>query len=114
MKKISATIFKPKTAVFLIVLTFCALSGFSQKPDTLHLIYHHTQNKAHDTTLAHIDRWVKSLHGKHMDITVIGYYHKPEFKPFAQERVDEMFLILNRKARDLVTFGTFSDRKSVV
>ncbi|PBQ34216.1 hypothetical protein CNR22_21395 [Sphingobacteriaceae bacterium] len=102
---------RAKAFTFVILLSLCFFRGISQKVDTLHLIYHHTQNKAHDTTLKHLDRWIKSLNGTHMDITVVGYYPTTNFKPFAQERVDEMFLILNRKGRELFTFGEFSSKK---
>lgn len=111
MKNKSAGTLHAKTLLFIALLSFCFFRGISQKVDTLHLIYHHTQNKAHDTTLKHIDRWIKSLNGTHMDITVVGYYPSTNFKPFAQERVDEMFLILNRKGRELFTFGEFVSKK---
>lgn len=110
MKNTSAAT-KAKAFTFIVLLSLCFFRGISQKVDTLHLIYHHTQNKAHDTTLKHIDRWIKSLNGTHMDITVVGYYPSSNFKPFAQERVDEMFLILNRKGRELFTFGEFAAKK---
>jgi len=108
--KNSTTLIARTRVIALVLLTFLVgQTGFSQ--DTLHLYYHHTQMKAHDTTLAKIDAWVKKLNGKHQDITVIAYFHKPEFKKFSQERADEMFLILNRKARELITIESIGPKK---
>src|SRR4051812_48928104 len=75
----------------------------AQKYDTLHLYYNQISVQPHDTTLAKMDKWIKSLNGKHQDIKIVAYYHKFEFKKYAQERVDEMFLTVNRKARSLFT-----------
>lgn len=89
-------------APVMAILLFCSTFGFSQK-DTLHLPYHHTQIAPHDSTVAKIEAWAKKLNGQHVDIEVVAYFHKPEFKKFAQQRCDELFLILNRKARSLIT-----------
>lgn len=94
-----------------LLIMFVFTAPMLSQSDTLHLIYHHTQKAAHDTTLARIDKWIKTLKGKHVDITVIGYYPQSNIKPYAQERVDELFLVLNRKARDLFTFGEFTTKK---
>lgn len=91
-----------RTIVAAALLFVGISAGFAQ-PDTLHLYYHHTATTPHDTTLAKMDKWIKSLNGQHQDLRIVGYFHKYEFRKFAQERVDEMFLVVNRKARSLFT-----------
>ena len=84
-----------------LAFTFLFFSASSQ--DTLHLNYHFTQILPHDSTQAKIDKWVKSLNGQHVDIKVIAYFNRSEFKKVSQQRCDELFLVLNRKARSLIT-----------
>lgn len=84
-----------------LAFTFLFFSARSQ--DTLHLNYHFTQILPHDSTQAKIDKWVKSLNGQHVDIKVIAYFNRSEFKKVSQQRCDELFLVLNRKARSLIT-----------
>ena len=84
-----------------LALTFLFFTARSQ--DTLHLNYHFTQILPHDSTQAKIDKWVKSLNGQHVDIKVIAYFNRSEFKKVSQQRCDELFLVLNRKARSLIT-----------
>lgn len=79
--------------------------------DTLHLYYQGLQSKTPDTTEAKIAAWAKKLKGKHVDVHVLTYYEKSEFKKYSQERSDEMFLILNRQARDLITIVSNSPVK---
>ncbi|MDI1356153.1 MAG: hypothetical protein PSX36_14635 [bacterium] len=93
--------------VFMFVL---AKTGRAQS-DTLHLYYIQTQSTIQDSTNKKIDNWVKSLNGKHVDIDVVAYYSKLEYKKFAQQRNDELFLVLNRKARALITIGFIGPKK---
>jgi len=92
-----------KHLFFCFALTFGCVSQNLLGQDTLHLNYHHTQMKAHDTTVAKIERWAKSLNGKSVNLKVLAYYHKSEFKPGATARNEDLFLVLNRKARTLIT-----------
>src|SRR5688572_6376986 len=100
MKNSTTVMAHYRAIVFLFISAVFAGPGFSQ-PDTLHLYYHAVHTKPADSTEARIDKWVKKLNGKPVDIDVVGYYHKPEFKQFAIDRCDELFLVLNRKARAL-------------
>ena len=101
----------PRLALcFVVVFFMCSANGNAQA-DTLHLNYYLSQVMPHDTTSAKIDKWVKSLKGQPVKITVAAYYHKPEFKKFAQQRCDELFLVLNRKARSLITIESIGPRK---
>lgn len=96
-------------AGLLFTFIFSA-SGFGQS-GTLHLNYVSTQIELNDTSIAKLDDWVKSLNGRHVDIQVVAYFHRPEFKKFASQRADELFLILNRKARSLITITFIGPRK---
>src|SRR5688572_9547777 len=110
MKKPTILITQTRGIVLLLMLIVLAKPGLAQF-DTLHLNYHPVHTKPHDSTEAKIDKWVKSLNGKHVDLEVVAYFHKPEFRRFAQERCDEMFLVLNRKARSLITIKTIGPKK---
>ncbi len=94
----------------IALLTFFSSSAYSQV-DTLHLYYHHTQIAPPDSIQAKIEKWAKALTGKHVDIQVVAYYHKPEFKKFSQQRLDELFITLNRKARAVITIESMTTKK---
>src|SRR5438046_1102073 len=100
MKKELTPVFKAQSRIIpvLFIMITCIARVFSQE-GTLHLNYQAIKTEPHDTTLAKIDQWVKKLNGQHVDISVIGYYNKVEFRKYAQQRCDELFLVLNRKAR---------------
>jgi hypothetical protein len=100
-----------KYFVLSLFALFAIISPLSAQTDTLHLNYHYTQTSAHDSTQARIDEWIKSLNGKHVDIQIVAYFHKPEFKKAADARSEELFLILNRKARALFTFVSNGSKK---
>lgn len=89
--------------LFLVLTTLFFTGKLAAQSDTLHLNYDNISTVPHDTTLAKLDAWIKKLNGTHVNINVYAYFSKPEFKKYAQQRADEMFLILNRKARSLFT-----------
>lgn len=88
-----------KLSVILIAITSFQLS-FGQ--DTLHLDFGNTQTVPDKAMEDKIVAWGKTLNGKKQDIKVRAYYHKADFKEFAQKRLDEMYLSLNRKVRDVI------------
>ncbi len=88
---------------------FCVNQGFSQ--DTLHLDFKATQTVPDKVIEDKIVAWGKTLNGKKQDINIVAYYHKGEFKKFAEQRVEEMFLSVNRKVRDLVNIKTQEAQK---
>jgi hypothetical protein len=98
-------------AMALVLLMTTLHSRLGAQSDTLHLHYLGTQIQLHDTSVAKIANWAKSLNGKHVDIEVLAYFHKSEFKKFASQRADELFLELNRKARSLITITFIGPRK---
>lgn len=110
MKNPATLITKAKITVMMLMAIGISQPLVSQN-DTLHLNYVQVQTKMPDSTEAKIAQWAKSLNGRHVDVNVIAYYHKSEFKKYAQERADEMFLILNRKARALITIQSINTKK---
>lgn len=95
--------------ITLALSIFCLNQAFSQ--DTLHLDFGATQTAPDKAMEDKIVAWGKTLNGKKQDINIIAYYHKGEFKKFAEQRVEEMFLSVNRKVRDLVTIKTQEAQK---
>jgi hypothetical protein len=88
----------------------CAFPSVSQT-DTLHIYYQGLQTKTLDSNETKIANWAKTLKGKHVDVTVLAYYEKMDYKKYAQERADEMFLSLNRKARDIISIKSIGPKK---
>src|SRR3954467_6521444 len=109
MKKLNFLSNTFSLTLFFITLFFS--SGISQTYDTLHLNYHHTATTAHDSTQKKIENWVKKLNKQHVDVRVYAYYHRPEFKKFADDRIEDLFIVLNRKARDLITIKEMTSKK---
>lgn len=105
MKKINL-----KSFLVLAIVTLLALPGVSQK-DTLHVYYKGFETKLPDTSDAKVGAWAKKLKGQKVDIQVICYYDKGDYKKYAQERTEDMFLIVNRKARDYVTITSNITKK---
>jgi hypothetical protein len=97
--------------VFILFATLLfSLKGFSQS-DTLHIYYRGLETKVLDSTEAKIAKWAKSLNGKKVDIEVISYYNDAQFKKYSQERCDELFIIVNRKARELINITFIGPKK---
>lgn len=94
-----------------LLLSFVFVNAIVAQSDTLHLNFAPTQTVPNDTIEARIVKWGKSLKGQHVDIDVVAYYHKSDFKKLADTRVDEMYLSLNRKVRDLITIKSQGSKK---
>jgi len=94
----------------IFILGLITIKGYAQS-DTLHLNYKGLDTKMPDSTEARIVEWAKKLNGKHVDVDVVAYYDQSDFKKFAAERADESFLILNRKARELITINSYAPKK---
>lgn len=99
-----------RIVLFLLSVTLLSLKGFSQT-DTLHIYYRGLETKILDSTEAKIAKWAKSLNGKKVDIEVISYYNDAQFKKYSQERCDELFIIVNRKARELIHITFIGPKK---
>ncbi|MBL7913056.1 MAG: hypothetical protein JNJ41_18480 [Bacteroidia bacterium] len=99
-----------RSLLVLSILTLLALPGISQK-DTLHVYYKGFETKLPDSSDAKVGAWAKKLKGQKVDIQVICYYDKGDYKKYAQERTEDMFLIVNRKARDYVTITSNITKK---
>src|SRR5436190_12114400 len=103
------TVISNRIMFFIAIALFANFRGLSQ--DTLHLNYNQVQTVLADTSVAKIEKWVKKLNGQHVNISVYCYYSKPEFKKYSQQRADELFLELNRKARNLITIDFIGPKK---
>jgi hypothetical protein len=105
-----------RNSQLLVVILFATILKctpvFSQT-DTLRLYYKGLDTKVPDTTEAKIVNWAKARKGQHFDVAIVAYYDKGEFKQFAQTRSDEMFLVMNRKARELITIQSYEPKKGV-
>ncbi len=99
-----------KIIVLLFISAFISLSTNSQT-DTLHIYYRGLETKVLDSNETKIAAWAKSLNGKKVNIEVITYYHESQFKKYSQERADELFIILNRKARSLINITFIGPKK---
>lgn len=101
-----------KNSIKLSVLVLAIISiqqVYAQ--DTLHLDFGNTQTVPDKAMEDKIVAWGKTLGGKKQDIKVRAYYHKADFKEFAQKRLDEMYLSINRKVRDLVNIKEQETKK---
>ncbi|MDI9341774.1 MAG: hypothetical protein QM534_14485 [Sediminibacterium sp.] len=58
--------------------------------------------KLADTSEAKIGEWSKKINGKKSDVEIYAYYETSDFKKFSQERLDEVYMVVIRKARDYV------------
>ncbi len=85
----------------LFIACLFSQNGLAQS-DTLHLYYRGLETKVYDSTEIKITNWAKSLKGRKVDIEVLAYYNDSKFKKYSQERSDELFIVINRKARDLI------------
>lgn len=90
-----------KKLFIAVLLLFSSLSSLNAQ-DTLHIYYSGLYSKILDSNDVKIAKWAKSLNGKKVNVQVLAYYNASEFKKYSQERADELFLVLNRKARDLI------------
>lgn len=98
---------------------FCAFiiigaSAYSQK-DTLHIYYMGMQTAILDSNDAKITRWVKSLNGRHVDLEIYTYYDNSDFKKYMNERMENLHMVVNRKARDQISvkfMGPVKGKKS--
>lgn len=102
--------FSKGKAIILAAASILSLRSHAQT-DTLHLYYNQIKTQLHDTSLAKMDRWIKSLNGNHTTINVVAYYSQSDYKKYAQERADDLFLVINRKARPLFTIETIGPKK---
>jgi len=86
-------------AMLLVVMTM----GLQAQRDTLRLMYQGVKTEVLDSNETKIAEWAKKLpKGVKTNIDIIAYYDNGDFKKFMVERVENVFLMVNRKARDLV------------
>lgn len=104
------TLLKFYISIFFLTLSFTRNTCFAQS-DTLRIYYQGYNTKMLDSNEAKIGNWAKNLNGKHVNVDVLCYYYEAEHKKEATERSEELWLILNRKARELITIKSNSPKK---
>ncbi|HQQ95102.1 MAG TPA: hypothetical protein PLQ93_11150 [Bacteroidia bacterium] len=95
-----------------LVLTAFLMNPARAQSDTLRLYYLGMQTKVADSNETKIANWAKSLKGKHVDADVFAYYADAAYKKFAVERSAELELIINRKAREIVSIKSIGPKKA--
>lgn len=93
------------------ILLVLFISTAVKAQDTLHLDFGNTQVVPDKPMEDKIVAWGKTLNGKKQDIMIVAYYHKGEFKKFAEQRLEEMFLSVNRNVRNLVNIKSQESKK---
>lgn len=91
----------------LRLLIFCALmvsyKNVSAQKDTLRIYYSGLQTAVTDSSDKKITKWVKNLKGKKVIIEIYTYYDNGDYKKYMQERYDNLYTVVVRKARDQIT-----------
>lgn len=105
MKKLTNLLVKA-----FILTAVCVNSSIAQS-DTLHLDFKPTQTSPDAAMEDMIVKWGKTLKGERVDVNIVAYYHKSDFKKYADIRLDEIFLSLNRKVRELITIKSQDSKK---
>jgi hypothetical protein len=94
---------KKKLGLFIFCALFASFTKVLAQKDTLHLYYMGSQTTVADSNDAKLTKWAKSLKGKHSDVEIYTYYDNSDFKQGMAERCENLSLVVNRKARDLIT-----------
>ncbi len=87
-----------RKATFL-ALVICSVKLIGQR-DTLRLYYSGLAVKLLDSNEVKIGNWANTLKGSKSDVEIHAYYDKSEFKDIAKQRIDDIALVIVRKARD--------------
>lgn len=99
---------------FLLLIFFTVqFNSTLAQTDTLHLDYPGIQTKLPDSLDNKLNEWAKkiTLTNQKFDIDVVAYYQESSFKKYAQERSSDMFLILNRKAREAINISFVGSKR---
>lgn len=91
---------------FTMVLAMVLAVGLSKlvaQRDTLRLFYQGVKTEVADSNIAKLAQWASKLpKDRKTNIDIVAYYDNGDFKKFMVERAENVFLQVNRKARDLV------------
>jgi len=92
---------------FILLLGSIVFVQFTHgQADTIHLYYQLSATQLPDTTETKLANWAKSLNKQQTYVDIIAYYETNELKKVAQERLEEVNLLVIRKARDFTTIGS--------
>ncbi|MCA6436593.1 MAG: hypothetical protein ACK5QC_16265 [Bacteroidota bacterium] len=97
--------------VTLLALVICSAKLIGQK-DTLRLYYSGLATKLLDSNEVKIGNWAATLKGSKSDVEIHAYYDKSEFKDIAKQRIDDIALVVVRKARDYSNITFQGPKKS--
>lgn len=99
---------------FLIIATVLFVFNdkiYCQKKDTLHIYYAGLQTQILDSNDVKITKWAKSLNGKHHDLELYTYYDNSDFKKHMVDRLENLNMIVLRKARDITSIKNMQTLK---
>jgi hypothetical protein len=96
-------VMKKTIGLFIFCALFASFTKVLAQKDTLHLYYMGSQTTVADSNDAKLTKWAKSLKGKHAYVEIYTYYDNSDFKAGMTERCENLYLVVNRKARDLIT-----------
>lgn len=96
---------KKLSSLLIITLVLLAFNHkvYAQKKDTLHIYYAGLQTQILDSNDVKIAKWAKSLNGKHHDVELYTYYDNSDFKKHMIDRLENLNMIVLRKARDITS-----------
>lgn len=91
----------------LAVVLVISCTSMQAQRDTLRLLYQGVKTEVADSNIAKIAQWASKLpKDKKTNINIVAYYDNSDFKKFMVERAENVFLQVNRKARDLVQINS--------
>lgn len=99
-----------RKATFL-ALVICSVKLIGQR-DTIPLYYSGLAVKLLDSNEVKIGNWANTLKGSKIDVEIHAYYDKSEFKDIAKQRIDDIALVVVRKARDYTNITFQGPKKS--
>jgi hypothetical protein len=102
---------KNSSKLFILIVFLLQFSSVKSQFDTLHIYYLGSNTKTLDSNDAKIANWAKTLPAQKTDIKIFAYYTESANKEAAKQRTEEIFLVVNRKARDKVNIISYTPEK---
>ncbi len=98
---------RTRFSFMLAVVLVISYTSMQAQRDTLRLLYQGVKTEVADSNIAKIAQWASKLpKDKKTNINIVAYYDNSDFKKFMVERAENVFLQVNRKARDLVQINS--------
>jgi len=99
-----------KVILTLIFVSICI--GLNAQKDTIKLYYSGLSTKLLDSNEVKIGNWANALKGGKIDVEILAYFDKNEFKDIAEQRIGDVALVVTRKARDYTNITFQGPKKS--